>query len=117
MLSAGSLGPGAAGIRPGRAGLDTLEGAGRQHVPLAARSRRSGQASWPLWPLPEQPWRKMPKRVRPYGSAEDAEFAGLGRSRPRIEDDIVSELGSTMTMPDIAAQAAEAVRELRDLTA
>jgi len=59
----------------------------------------------------------MPKRVRPYGSAEDAEFAGLGRSRPRIEDDIVSELGSTMTMPDIAAQAAEAVRELRDLTA
>jgi hypothetical protein len=59
----------------------------------------------------------MPKRVRPYGSAEDAEFAGLGRSRPRIDDDIVSELGSTMTMPEIAAQAAEAVRALRDLTA
>jgi hypothetical protein len=59
----------------------------------------------------------MPKRVRPYGSAEDAEFAGLGRSRPRIGDEIVSELGSTITMREIAAQAAEAVRALRDLTA
>jgi hypothetical protein len=59
----------------------------------------------------------MPKRVRPYGSAEDAEFAGLGRSRPRIGDEMVSELGSTMTMREIAAQAAEAVRALRDLTA
>jgi hypothetical protein len=59
----------------------------------------------------------MPKRVRPYGSAEDAEFAGLGRNRPRIEDEVVSELGSTMTMREIAGQAAEAVRALRDLTA
>src|SRR5712691_1320945 len=57
----------------------------------------------------------MPKRVRPYGSAEDAEFAALGRSRPRAADEDVSELGSTMTMPDIAAQAAEAIRALRDL--
>jgi hypothetical protein len=59
----------------------------------------------------------MPKRVRPYGSAEDAELAGLGRSQPRIDDEIVSELGSTMTMREIADQAAEAVRALRDLTA
>jgi len=58
----------------------------------------------------------MPKRVRPYGSAEDAEFAALGRSRPRAADEDVSELGSTMTMRDIAGQAAEAVRALRDLT-
>jgi hypothetical protein len=59
----------------------------------------------------------MPKRVRPYGSAEDAELAGLGRSQPRTDDEIVSELGSTMTMREIADQAAEAVRALRDLTA
>jgi hypothetical protein len=59
----------------------------------------------------------MPKRVRPYGSAEDAEFAGLGRSQPRIDDEVVSELGSTMTMREIADQAAEAVRALSDLTA
>src|SRR6266566_2324679 len=57
----------------------------------------------------------MPKRVRPYGSAEDAEFAALGRGRPRAADEDVSELGSTMTMPDIAGQAAEAIRALRDL--
>ena len=31
----------------------------------------------------DKPWRKMPKRVRPYGSAEDAELAGLSRGRPR----------------------------------
>ncbi len=58
----------------------------------------------------------MPKRVRPYGSAEDAEFAGLGRNRPRIGDEIMGEPGSTMTMREVAAQAAEAVRALRDLT-
>jgi hypothetical protein len=59
----------------------------------------------------------MPKRVRPYGSAEDAEFAGLGRSRPGIGDEVMSELGSTITMREIAAQAAGAVRALRDLAA
>ena len=58
----------------------------------------------------------MPKRVRPYGSAEDAEFAGLGRGRPRAADEDVSGLGSTMTMRDIAGQAAEAIRALRDLS-
>jgi hypothetical protein len=56
----------------------------------------------------------MPKRVRPYGSAEDAEFAGLGRGRPRTADE---DLGSTMTMRDIAGQAAEAIRAIRDLSA
>ena len=58
----------------------------------------------------------MPKRVRPYGSAEAAEFAGLGRSRPVTGGEHVSEPGGTMTMRDVAGQAAAAVRELRDLT-
>lgn len=58
----------------------------------------------------------MPKRVRPYGSAEEAEFAGLGRSQHRAADEGVSEPGATMTMPEIAGQAAEAVRALRDLS-
>jgi hypothetical protein len=58
----------------------------------------------------------MPKRVRPYGSAEDAEFAGLGRGRPVTAGAHVSEPGGTMTMRDLAGQAAEAVRALRDLT-
>ena len=58
----------------------------------------------------------MPKRVRPYGSAEDAEFAGLGRGRPVTAGAHVSEPGGTMAMRDLAGQAAEAVRALRDLT-
>lgn len=57
----------------------------------------------------------MPKRVRPYGSAADAESAGFGRRRPGAAEEDVSELGGTMTMPDTAGQAAEAVRALRDL--
>ena len=59
----------------------------------------------------------MPKRVRPYGSAEDAESAGLGRSRPRTAGEDISEPGDTMTMRDIAGQAADTVRALRNLTA
>ena len=46
----------------------------------------------------------MPKRVRPYGSAEDAEAAGLG-SRLRTGGEGASEPGSTMTMRDTAGQA------------
>jgi hypothetical protein len=57
----------------------------------------------------------MPKRVRPYGSAEDAEFAGLGRSRHRAGDELASEPGSAMTMREIAGQAAGTIRALRDL--
>jgi hypothetical protein len=56
----------------------------------------------------------MPKRVRPYGSAEDAEFAGLAR-RGRGGEETVSELASTMTASEIAKHAAEAVRALTDL--
>lgn len=58
----------------------------------------------------------MPKRIRPYGSAEDAEFAGLARQRTRAGEETVSELASTMTAREIAAQAAETVRALTDLT-
>ena len=54
----------------------------------------------------------MPKRVRHYGSAEDAEFAGLGRSQPRAGGETP---GSAMTMREIAGQAADAIRVLRDL--
>lgn len=58
----------------------------------------------------------MPKRVRPYGSAADAEAAGLGRG-PRVPGgEQVSELASTMTVRELADRAAEAVRALNDLT-
>ena len=67
-------------------------------------------------PFPTTPWRMMPKRVRPYGSAEDAEFAGLGRGRPGTGGEHITDPASTMTMRDIAGQAAEAVRALCDLT-
>jgi hypothetical protein len=59
----------------------------------------------------------MPKRVRPYGSAEEAEFAGLGRGQHRAADEGAGEPGSAMTMRDVAGQAAAAVRALRDLSA
>ena len=56
----------------------------------------------------------MPKRVRPYGSAEDAEFAGLAR-RAHAGDEDVSDPGATITLRDVAGQAAEAVRSLGEL--
>ena len=58
----------------------------------------------------------MPKRVRPYGSADDAEFAALARNRPGSGGELSGELASTMAR-DIASQAAQAVRELNELTA
>jgi hypothetical protein len=59
----------------------------------------------------------MPKRLRPYGSAVDAESAALARSRPGVRGERVGDLGSTVMVREIASQAAEAVRELNDLTA
>jgi hypothetical protein len=56
----------------------------------------------------------MPKRVRPYGSAEDAEAAGLG-GRPQTGGEGTSGPDSTMTMRDTAGQAADAVRALGEL--
>ena len=58
----------------------------------------------------------MPKRFRPYGSAAEAEAAALGRGRARAGGEPWSDLASTMTVPEIASQAAGAVRELSDLT-
>ena len=59
----------------------------------------------------------MPRRVQPYGSAVDAESAGLARSRPGSGVASGYELGSTLTARDVARQAAKAVGELNDLTA
>jgi len=58
----------------------------------------------------------MPKRFRPYGSAVDAESAALARGRPRARGELLSDPASTITVPGIAGQVAEAVRELSDLT-
>ena len=58
----------------------------------------------------------MPRRVRPYGSAVDAESAALARSTSRAGRELVRDVASTMTIRDIASQAAEAVRALNDLT-
>ena len=57
----------------------------------------------------------MPKRVRPYGSAEDAEFAGLGRGPQRAADAMADGPARAMTMRENAGQAAETIRALRDL--
>ncbi|HEV2259309.1 MAG TPA: hypothetical protein VGS06_39845 [Streptosporangiaceae bacterium] len=59
----------------------------------------------------------MPKRVRPYGSADDAESAALARNRSRSGSELSGELASMTMARDMASQAAEAVRELNDLTA
>ena len=58
----------------------------------------------------------MPKRVRPYGSAVDAEAAALNRGRPATGGDVVGELASTMTVREVADRAVEAIRALNELT-
>jgi hypothetical protein len=58
----------------------------------------------------------MPRRVSPYGSADDAEAAALARGRSAGGEEPVSELARTMTVRDIASRAAEAVRALNELT-
>jgi hypothetical protein len=58
----------------------------------------------------------MPRRVRPYGSAVDAETAALAHSRPGSAAQLGHDLGATMTARDVARQADEAVRELNELT-
>jgi hypothetical protein len=57
----------------------------------------------------------MPRRVRPYGSADDAESAALARGRPGAGGEQVSEPASPMMMREIARQAAEATRALSEL--
>jgi hypothetical protein len=58
----------------------------------------------------------MPRRVLPYGSADDAEFAALARSRSR-GGERTGDVASTITARDIASQAAQAVQALNELTA
>jgi hypothetical protein len=59
----------------------------------------------------------MPRRVRPYGSADDAEFAALARNRSWSGSELSGEPATTAMARDLAGQAAQAVRELTDLTA
>ncbi len=58
----------------------------------------------------------MPKRLRPYGSAVDAESAALARSRPEAAGERAGDVSSTITARDVAGQAAEAIRALNELT-
>jgi len=58
----------------------------------------------------------MPKRVRPYGSAVEAESAALAWSRSRGGGAQAGDAASMITACDIASQAAEAVRALNELT-
>jgi hypothetical protein len=59
----------------------------------------------------------MPRKVQPYGSADETEAAVLARSGPNPAPGYVNELAATMTMGEVAAQAVEAVRALNQLTA
>jgi hypothetical protein len=58
----------------------------------------------------------MPRRLRPYGSAVDAESAALARSRPGGPGERTGDVASAITAGDVAGQAAEAVRALNELT-
>ena len=62
-------------------------------------------------------WRKMPRKVRPYGSGDDIEAAALARSRRNPAPGYVNELAATMTIGEVATQAVEAVRALNQLMA
>jgi hypothetical protein len=59
----------------------------------------------------------MPRKVRPYGSGDDIEAAGLVRSRRDPAPGYVNELAATMTVGEVATQAVEAVRALSQLMA
>src|SRR5579875_2662176 len=106
-----SSGPGA--VRPCR----TPAVCARRAAAVPVRSRI-------IWPSRRasrrpraKPWREMPRRVQPYGSAVDAESAGLAHGRPGSVPGGGYELGSTLTAREVAQQAAEAVAELNELTA
>ncbi|MGH3256367.1 MAG: hypothetical protein ACRDOU_13405 [Streptosporangiaceae bacterium] len=59
----------------------------------------------------------MPRRVSPYGSADDAENAALARNTSWSGTELSGEPASTTMARDLAGEAAQAVRELTDLTA
>ena len=54
----------------------------------------------------------MPRRVSPYGSADDAESVAIARGRPVH----AGEPAAAMTARDVAAEAAGAIRVLNELT-
>jgi hypothetical protein len=58
----------------------------------------------------------MPKRVRPYGSALEAEAAALAWSRSRGGGVEAGDVASMVMACDIASQVAEGVRTLNELT-
>lgn len=58
----------------------------------------------------------MPKKVQPYGSADDTEAAAFARARREPAPGYLNDLAATMTIREIAAQAVEAVRALNHLT-
>jgi hypothetical protein len=58
----------------------------------------------------------MPKRVRPYGSAVDAESAALAQGRPIPGGEPALDPAAALTVREIASQAAEATRALNELT-
>src|SRR3984885_2462454 len=75
-------------------------------------------AAWVTAPSTvDGPWRKMPRKVQPYGSSDDIEAAALARSRPNPEPGYVNELAATMTIGEVATQAVEACRALNQLMA
>jgi hypothetical protein len=59
----------------------------------------------------------MPRKVQPYGSADETEAAGRGRSRHDPAPGYVNELAATMTAGEVATQAVQAVRALNQLMA
>jgi hypothetical protein len=72
--------------------------------------------SAPQWPVPDQPLENDAQTGSSLRLGGRRRVAGLGRSRPGTAGEDVSEPGGMMTMRDIADQAAEAIRALRDLT-
>ncbi|HLX51349.1 MAG TPA: hypothetical protein VKS82_23740 [Streptosporangiaceae bacterium] len=59
----------------------------------------------------------MPRKVRLFGSGDDAEAAALARSRRNPAPGYVNELAATMTIREVAVQAVETARALNHLTA
>ena len=102
------------------AGVSFIRRHGLHHPPaksrivLGSRSRR--RASKPPADRTRVTPREMPKRLRPYGSAVDAESAALARGRLGAGAERGRELAAAITARDVASQAAEAIRELHDLT-
>jgi hypothetical protein len=59
----------------------------------------------------------MPKKVQPYGSGDDVEYAALSRSGRAPAASFGNDLAATMTIREVADRAVEAVRVLNHLTA